>query len=161
MEEVPAVASCSSAAEPMAAVEDAAGAVEVASTGRAAVGAWACSARMASAASAVELAVPEKLLAMLTRQVYPVRACGIQLAAEAPAEGPAARAHCTAAAVALSGLEAPLRRRRAGLQGSRTRWTSATRLAELIYAQLHMLSHCTVDRALTSQYFAHCARYGW
>lgn len=160
MEELPAAASCSSAAEPLAVVEDAAGAVEVASTDRAAVGAWACSARMALAASAVELAVPERLLAMLTRQVYPVRACGIQLAAEALAEGPAARVHCTATAavVALSELEAPSRRRRAGLRGSRTRWTSATRLAELIYAQLRMLSHCTVDSALTSQYFAHCAR---
>jgi hypothetical protein len=53
----------------MAAVEDAAGAVEVASTDRAAVGAWACSARMVSAASAVELAVLERVLAVLMTSV--------------------------------------------------------------------------------------------
>ena len=111
----------------MAVVEDAAGAAEVASTDRVAVGAWACSARMASAASAVELAVRERLLAVLRTPVCHGQECGIQLAAEALAEalaeGPAARAHCSAvaAAVALSELEALSRRRRAGLRGSRIR----------------------------------------
>jgi NifU-like protein involved in Fe-S cluster formation len=117
----------------MAAVEDAAGAVEVASTDRAAVGAWACSARMVSAASAVELVVLERVLAvlMVLERVLAVlmtlvcheQECGIQLAAEARVEGPAARAHCTAAAAAaaVSGLGALSQRRRAGLLESRTR----------------------------------------
>jgi hypothetical protein len=107
----------------MAAVGDAAGAVEVASTDRAAVGAWACSARMVSAASAVELAVLERVLAVLMTLVCHEQECGIQLAAEARVEGPAARAHCTAAAAAaaVSGLGALSQRRRAGLLESRTR----------------------------------------
>jgi hypothetical protein len=107
----------------MAAVGDAAGAVEVASTDRAAVGAWACSARMVSAASAVELVVLERVLAVLMTLVCHEQECGIQLAAEARVEGPAARAHCTAAAAAaaVSGLGALSQRRRAGLLESRTR----------------------------------------
>lgn len=123
VEELPDVASCSSAAELTTAVGDAAGAVEVASTDQAAVGAWACSARMVSAASAVELAVLERVLAVLMTPVYHVQECGIQLAAEEQVADPAGRAHCTAvaAAAALSGLEALSRRRHAGLLGSRTR----------------------------------------
>jgi hypothetical protein len=134
--------------------------VEVASTDRAAVGAWARSARMVSAALAVGLAVPERVLTMLTRLLYPVRAGGTQLVAEALAAGPAALAHCTAAAAAAasSGLGALSQRRRAGLLGSRTGWTSATRSAVPMVARLRGLSCCMIEKALTSQYFAHCAK---
>jgi hypothetical protein len=102
------------------AAADAAGVEAVASIGLSVVAACDCSARMASAVLAAERVALEMDPAKLLGLVYHAQiACTLQ-AEEERAGVLVARAHCTAAAVALIGQEALLRRRRGAQRASRT-----------------------------------------
>jgi hypothetical protein len=85
----------------------------------------------------------------------------IQLEVEVPVGELAAQAHFAAAA-AVSTVQGVLSQKHpVVLLGSRKEWTSTTRSAITDVVKCAKTMACEAHMILTSQYCAHCARYGW